>query len=1061
LYLAGAYGVDMVNSYGPGAFTIPSPATVLSDAFYATAGSAVGATIAENGLSASASFANGVVAATQFEIGARTTGGLPARLFSGSIDEIVYYKSSALTATKISQIRSYLAVKYGITLGYNAQTGVAAPTDYVNSSGNVIWPSATNSSYRHNVFGVGRDDASGLSQLESNSSTLAQSGSSFNMTVANGSSPTTPSTFATDQTYLMLGDNGLATTMSNHSGIYRMARVWLGQLSKPTSQIYFQMPASAFTGVPNPAIWVWGPTGLTSSPIYNQALTCNTTICYVVVPAGGSGAYYFSFGQLQISGNVFEDVNYGGGAGRALAAASGAALSGARVELYKGGAFSSSTTTAADGSYLFLVNPSTSYVVRAVTPTTSTRTGGSTAGLIAVQTYRTDAGTGSVLAVTDHVGGETPGLVDASANTTNATLAGLTTAATTPQSITTSAVPATAGILGLNFGFYFGTVVNANAGGQGSLAQFITNADALGGVASLLQANQTAGKQTSIFMIGDGTASRAGLHAGTKLVTSSNVAAIAVSSALPAITNAGTVIDGTTQTTNVATNSGSWGTGGTVGTVSTALATISRPTVQVVGVSSIATGLSITASNVTIRGLAISGFGSGATSAQIAVTGSATSGSLIEKNVIGTSATTFEIRSAQSSAANPGVSLASTTASTISANLITANPASGIATSGTSGTLTITNNTISANGVSISGSAPVQTPAIVLVGTSSTVSQNVINANYGAGILVANGATQNTISQNSIYANGTVTAANGAAASGEIGIDLANAADAAGTGTAPYITPNRSGGIGTGGDNLFNFPVIDAASIVGGNLILTGYARAGATIEVFIADTATTPASGFGQGKTYVTTLTEGAASGIADTASATGTYANPRGNENVGTDTANRFYFSLPAPGSVSVGSVLTAVEYLAANGTSEFGPNITVVNAAPGPAIATLLSVSPSGIQPPGTVLRYTGAFTNSGLLPAYNVSIVDPIPSNTDFQIGSVATTLTNTTLTYAVQYSNDTNLTTSGWSYTPVSGAGGAPANYDRTVTGVKFTFSGSLDYNSPANTGSFSLAVRIQ
>ena len=92
---------------------------------------------------------------------------------------------------------------------------------------------------------------------------------------------------------------------------------------------------------------------------------------------------------------------------------------------------------------------------------------------------------------------------------------------------------------------------------------------------------------------------------------------------------------------------------------------------------------------------------------------------------------------------------------------------------------------------------------------------------------------------------------------------------------------------------------------------------------------------------------------------------------------------------------------------------------------------------------------------------MSIVDPIPSNTDFQIGSVATTLTNTTLTYAVQYSNDTNLTTSGWSYTPVSGAGGAPANYDRTVTGVKFTFSGALDYNSPANTGSFSLAVRIQ
>jgi hypothetical protein len=61
---------------------------------------------------------------------------------------------------------------------------------------------------------------------------------------------------------------------------------------------------------------------------------------------------------------------------------------------------------------------------------------------------------------------------------------------------------------------------------------------------------------------------------------------------------------------------------------------------------------------------------------------------------------------------------------------------------------------------------------------------------------------------------------------------------------------------------------------------------------------------------------------------------------------------------------------------------------------------------------------------------------------------------------MQYSNDANLTTSSWSYTPVSSAGGAPANYDRTVTG-KITFSGSLGYNGPANTGSFSLSVRIK
>jgi uncharacterized repeat protein (TIGR01451 family) len=162
-----------------------------------------------------------------------------------------------------------------------------------------------------------------------------------------------------------------------------------------------------------------------------------------------------------------------------------------------------------------------------------------------------------------------------------------------------------------------------------------------------------------------------------------------------------------------------------------------------------------------------------------------------------------------------------------------------------------------------------------------------------------------------------------------------------------------------------------------------------------------------------------------------------------------------------VSVGIVLTASEYFAANGTSEFGPNIIVGSSLPAPLISTVLTVSPSGVQAPGTTLKYSGVFTNTGSSQAYNVSIVDPIPANTDFQIGSVSATLTNTNLTYTMVYSNDANLATSSWSYTPVSGAGSAPANYDRTVTGVKFTFSGSLDFNSPANSGSFSLSVRIR
>jgi uncharacterized repeat protein (TIGR01451 family) len=697
---------------------------------------------------------------------------------------------------------------------------------------------------------------------------------------------------------------------------------------------------------------------------------------------------------------------------------------------------------------------------------------------------------------------------------TSATLSSLTSASALPESITAATISAAStGVSGIDFGFNFDTIVNTNSSGQGSFAQFITNANALGGVSSLAQVGQTAGTQTSIFMIGNGSAHN-GLRAGSSLLTS-GVATFSVTGALPTVSNAGTVIDGTTQTANDGnTNSGTWGTGGTVGTTATALATINRPTVQLVGTSSVAKGLTISANNVTVRGLAISGFGTGGgtTSGDIAVSGSV-SGTLIANNVIGTSATAFssgngaggngivvsstgggtiqnnmvgylsgapisttgssgwtiagnEIRSAQGSASYAGISLNSTTASTVSGNLIAGNPASGISTSGTAASQTIQSNTITGNGISIASATPSQTPGVALSGTGSTVSQNIISANYGAGVLVANGSSQNTITKNSIYTNGTVAAANGASASGEIGIDLESASDAAGTGSAPYITPNRSGGVETGGNNLFNFPIIDGAAISGGNLTLTGYARAGATIEVYIAD-ATPAGTGFGQGKTLVATLTEGATSGTVDTTTAAGTYTNPRtstnpgGDTNVGTDTANRFAFSLPTPSGVSVGSVLTASEYLTANGTSEFGPNIVVSSTLPAPLISTVLSVSPSGVQPPGMTLTYSGSFQNTGTSQAYNVSIVDPIPANTDFQIGSVSATLINTNLTYTVEYSNDTNLTTSSWSYTPVSGAGGASANYDRTVTGVKFTFSGSLDFTSPGNAGSFSLSVRIR
>ncbi len=119
---------------------------------------------------------------------------------------------------------------------------------------------------------------------------------------------------------------------------------------------------------------------------------------------------------------------------------------------------------------------------------------------------------------------------------------------------------------------------------------------------------------------------------------------------------------------------------------------------------------------------------------------------------------------------------------------------------------------------------------------------------------------------------------------------------------------------------------------------------------------------------------------------------------------------------------------------------------------------AVSPSGSQIPGTDLTYTITFTNSGGAAASSFVITDPIPANTDFKVGSVTSSLGTTGLTVVVAYSNNGGTT---YAYTPVSGAGGAPAGYDRNVTNIRWTFTGNLSQTSPNNTGSVSFIARIR
>jgi uncharacterized repeat protein (TIGR01451 family) len=132
--------------------------------------------------------------------------------------------------------------------------------------------------------------------------------------------------------------------------------------------------------------------------------------------------------------------------------------------------------------------------------------------------------------------------------------------------------------------------------------------------------------------------------------------------------------------------------------------------------------------------------------------------------------------------------------------------------------------------------------------------------------------------------------------------------------------------------------------------------------------------------------------------------------------------------------------------------------VSAPARPSVALLNSVMPSGTQPTGTDLVFTIAFTNSGGQPAQVFMVVDPIPVETDFKLDSPTAVLGTTGMTVIVEYSNDEKAT---WTYTPISGGGGASEGYDRSVSHVRWRFSGSLSQSFPDNGGSVAVTARIR
>ena len=125
------------------------------------------------------------------------------RTFTGDIQEIIVLSvpsASSFNPTEMNKITSYLAIKYGQSLEGNFVL--------TNSVGTELWSKITHSSYSNNVFGLGRDDITGLNQKQSvnveDDVLTAYLGNTLHSISAQNLVH-----FSEDKTYLLFGSNAL------------------------------------------------------------------------------------------------------------------------------------------------------------------------------------------------------------------------------------------------------------------------------------------------------------------------------------------------------------------------------------------------------------------------------------------------------------------------------------------------------------------------------------------------------------------------------------------------------------------------------------------------------------------------------------------------------------------------------------------------------------------------------------------------------------------------------------------------------------------------------------
>jgi large repetitive protein len=167
--------------------------------------------------------------------------------FDGDIAEMVMYPTD-LTAVQRQEVESYLALKWGLTLDQTTAY------NYLNSNGATIWNATTNSSYKNNIFGIGTDAASGLSQKQSRSINAGVQ-PVFGLGSIAATNAANTANFTADMSFLIAGsDNGVAkfytpiTAPAGNDANNRFTRIWRVQETGTVGTVQFAIPSSVSGG---------------------------------------------------------------------------------------------------------------------------------------------------------------------------------------------------------------------------------------------------------------------------------------------------------------------------------------------------------------------------------------------------------------------------------------------------------------------------------------------------------------------------------------------------------------------------------------------------------------------------------------------------------------------------------------------------------------------------------------------------------------------------------------------------------------------------------------------